>query len=208
MIYGVATNDLKHLKTQIVEYYKDLDGNSKRKVVWQCPFYTKWFAMLTRCYNKSELAKHPTYLDKTVSEDWLVFSNFKKWMEMQDWEGKQLDKDILFPGNTEYSSDTCVFISQEVNKFLLEKSASRDLPIGVTYSKTKRKFIATISCGKNGKTKHLGNFDDPKLAHIAWATEKLKMALVIAANHTDKRVSEAITLKYEMIYNTAINSMS
>ena len=207
MIYGVATNDLKSHKTQVVEYYKDSDGKSKRKVVWQCPFYTKWFAMLTRCYNKSELEKHPTYLNKTVSNEWLVFSNFKNWMELQDWNGKQLDKDILYPGNTEYSKEKCVFVPQDVNKFLLEKSAERDLPIGVTYSETKKKFIAAISCGKNRKIKHLGNFDDPKDAHLAWSTEKLKMAVEIAAKQTDERISEAIISKYEMVYNLALGKI-
>lgn len=204
MIYDKAINDLPEHKTQIVEYYIDISGKKKRKVIWQCPFYTKWFNMLTRCYNKKELERHPTYEQKFVSNEWLTFSNFKKWMETQDWEGKQLDKDILFPGNLEYSKDKCVFITQEVNKFLLEKTKIRDLPIGVTFHKKKKRYEASISCGENGKTKFLGGFSTPEQAHLAWATSKLEFASVIAEKQTDKRVAKAIVDRYTNVYENAI----
>lgn len=188
MIYGVATNDLNYV-TQRTEYYKDEFGKKRRRVVWQCPYYQRWFAMLTRCYKESELAKHPTYENKYVCDDWLTFSNFKRWMENQDWEGKQLDKDILFEGNTVYSPDTCVFISQELNKFLLEKSKVRELPIGVSYNKTKRKYIAQ-SAGVQ-----LGGFDDVKSAALAWANYKLRQAVDLAKEQTET-VAKALVLRY------------
>lgn len=203
MIYGVAVNDLSNHRTQIVEYIVNENGKKKRKVVWQCPFYTKWFNMLTRCYNEAELKRHPTYEKNFVCSDWLLFSSFKSWMETQDWEGKQLDKDILSAGSLEYSPETCVFVSQEVNKFLLEKSDIRDLPIGVSYHKVKKKFIASISCGENGKIKQVGAFNCPKQAHLAWATEKLKISKQIAQKQSDERIANALILKYTKIFEIA-----
>mgnify|MGYP000942974477 CR=1 FL=1 len=203
LIYGVAVNDLPDHRTQIVEYIVNENGKKKRKVVWQCPFYTKWFNMLTRCYNEVELKRHPTYEKNFVCRDWLLFSSFKSWMETQDWEEKQLDKDILSAGSLEYSPETCVFVSQEVNKFLLEKTAIRDLPIGVSYHKVKKKFIASISCGENGKIKQVGAFNCPEQAHLAWATEKLEMSKQIAQKQSDERIANALILRYTKIFEIA-----
>lgn len=30
-----------------------------------------------------------------MADEWNTFSNFKNWMEKQNWEDKQLDKDII-----------------------------------------------------------------------------------------------------------------
>ena len=67
----------------------------------------------------------PTYKGCSVSEEWLRFSNFKRWMEKQDWDGKQLDKDILFEGNKVYSAETCVFVTSVVNSFTSDSGAKR-----------------------------------------------------------------------------------
>ena len=207
MIYGVAINDLSNHKTQLSERYKDENGEPRRRVLWQCPFYTKWFNMLTRCYSEKEMIKHPTYEKVYVSDDWLLFSNFKNWMEKQDWLNKNLDKDILFPGNLEYAEDKCVFVSKRVNNFLIEKRTNkRDLPIGVSYHKSKKKFIAAISCGRHFSSRQLGAFDDPDVAHLRWAEEKLKMATEIAASENEK-VATALILRYTKIYNDALSKV-
>lgn len=146
--------------------------------------------MLTRCYNKGELERHPTYVMKSVCKEWLTFSKFKSWMETQDWEGKQLDKDILFEGNSVYSPETCVFIDQSLNKFLLEKTENRDLPIGVSYHKVKNKYIAA-SGGKQ-----IGSFDNQKDAELAWCEDKLRQAIVHASLSDNERVAIAIVKRY------------
>jgi len=51
--------------------------------------------MLTRCYYQKRLDIRPSYEECIVCEEWLTFSNFKKWTEQQDWEDKQLDKDFF-----------------------------------------------------------------------------------------------------------------
>lgn len=94
--------------------------------------------MIHRCYLKSN---ELNYADKFVTEEWRIASNFKSWMEQQDWEGKELDKDLLVYKNKVYSPETCVFVSKEVNNFLIKSSRNRGLyPIGVSYDKTREKF--------------------------------------------------------------------
>lgn len=106
---------------QIVKYEK-VEGVVKNKSV--CPYYSKWHSMLSRCYSSSSLKRNPTYKGCVVHKDWLTFSNFKSWMEKQDWVGKVLDKDILGDG-TIYSEDTCTFIPSRVNNFVCEGGATR-----------------------------------------------------------------------------------
>lgn len=77
MIYGVATNDLPDHKTQIVEYYKDETGKTKRKVIWSCPFYTKWFNMISRCYNPYEHVRHPLYEKLLFVKNGFISLNLK-----------------------------------------------------------------------------------------------------------------------------------
>lgn len=55
-----------------------------------------------------------SYDEVTVCEEWLTFSNFEKWMLDHNWEGKDLDKDLLGNGK-HYSPDTCCFLPHQVN---------------------------------------------------------------------------------------------
>ena len=82
--------------------------------------------------------KNPTYKDVTCCKDWLLFSNFKRWMEQQDWEGKELDKGIIVYGNKMYSPETCAFVSRTTNSFVLENGTARGkCPLGVYWDKEK-----------------------------------------------------------------------
>jgi hypothetical protein len=122
----------------------------------RCPFYRKWDGMLSRCYSGKYLKLNPTYEGCFVATDWLLFSNFREWMCDQDWEGKELDKDLLYPGNKEYSPDKCLFVSKRINVLISDKSRNRDLPQGISMSRGK--YMA--SCRAYGKSVNLGRFDD------------------------------------------------
>jgi len=76
------------------------------------PQYKRWVSMLQRCYTPH--VNQTTYDDCYVCDEWAYLSNFSAWMGEQDWEGKQLDKDLL--GDTyKYSPENCCFISRELN---------------------------------------------------------------------------------------------
>ena len=84
-VYGVGINDADYTIKPTIE-------NNRSK----CMYYEKWIKMLQRCYSKSYQEKHPSYKGCSVCEEWLTFSNFKAWMETQDWKGKSLDKIYWF----------------------------------------------------------------------------------------------------------------
>ena len=118
-------------------------------------------------------------------------------MENQDWQGKELEKDILFPGNKVYSAETCVFVDAKVNLFLTECNASRgDCMIGVCWHKKASKFVASCNDG-GGKDMYLGLFNTEIEAHKAWLACKLKLAYQLASEQTDPRVAKALIERYE-----------
>lgn len=146
--------------------------------------------MLRRAYCPKTLAKFPTYADVYVCEEWLTFSNFKFWMERQDWEGKHLDKDLLIRGNKVYSPEACCFVSGEVNNFITLQDAKRgDLPLGCSYNSMARRYQVNI------KNTYVGLFDTPEEAHKAYVTEKIKIAGILASKEKDTRIADAL-LRY------------
>ena len=135
--------------------------------------------MLERCYSK-HLDRKPTYEGVTVCDDWLVFSNFKIWMEKQDWKGKDLDKDIIDPTSKLYSPDTCAFVPRYINTLLNTKQRLRgEYPLGVHKRKPGKDMVNDyskpfVSEGfKDGSRKLLGVFASPMDAHRAWQQSKI-----------------------------------
>lgn len=124
LVYGVGVNDADYV-VQKFERIGYEAGKIKLNLVWVCPYYSIWMAMLKRCYSAKYQESRPTYTGCTVATEWLTFSNFKSWMEKQDWQNKHLDKDLLFEGNKVYNSDTCMFVTQLVNSFINNGGAIR-----------------------------------------------------------------------------------
>lgn len=181
LVYGVGVNDADYTVKP-----RDEDG----RVVW-CPCYRAWIDMLKRAYDPKYATKRPTYIGVTVCEEWHSFMAFRAWMMTQDWEGKQLDKDIIVPGNKVYSPATCAFVSREINQLLTDRAAARgEWPIGVDWQKAKNRFRAGIS--ENGKTRNLGYFTTPEAAHRAWRKEKVRIVRTAARECDDPRVSAGL----------------
>lgn len=195
LVYGVGINDADY----VVNKWKtiEVDGKRKRKLVWECPYYRAWKSMLGRCYSDKYQDRQPTYIGCIVSEEWKIFSNFRSWMEEQDWEGKQLDKDLLFEGNKVYSENTCVFVTRMVNSFTTERAAARgEWMIGVAWHKGVNKFVSRCCNPFTKKQENLGCFDSEQEAHNAWLERKLELAYELAGIQTDTRVAEALINRY------------
>lgn len=160
-VYGYGIND--------VDYLIEVKIGDKRK---ECPYYRKWKKMLERVYSIPYHSRKPTYKDCTVCDEWHYLSQFKAWMEVQDWKGNDLDKDVLFPNNKHYSPETCVFIPRKINTFLLdgEKLRGKYL-IGVTWNTRSNRFQSQIRY--NNKNIYLGLFDTEIEAHNAWKDHKI-----------------------------------
>lgn len=196
LVCGVGVNDADYVVVKWEEI-GHIDGKRKQKQVWVCLYYRTWADMLKRCYSAKFQDKQPTYKGCTVSEDWLTFTSFKNWMMTQDWEGNQLDKDLLFEGNKVYGPETCVFVTQMVNTFVSDSGAARGKwQIGVCWNQEKGKFQSQCSNPFTKKQEYLGLFTSEQEAHQAWLKRKLELAYELAAIQTDPRVSEALINRY------------
>jgi hypothetical protein len=185
-VHGVGVNDTTHMT-----FHRGEDGQRKKSKT-----YTVWQNMLQRCYCPKRLAKYPTYIGCTVSDEWLLFSNFKQWMDQQPWKNRHLDKDILIPGNKIYSPATCCFVTGEVNLLLNDRGRLRGgYPLGVSWHHHHKKFQAQCRTGSGNKRIHLGYFSDQMAAHAAWQAAK---ALVIRDS------AETLTSEYDAPIRTAL----
>jgi hypothetical protein len=163
--------------------------------------YERWKKMIHRCYDEKSLTSTPCYRGVTVCEEWHNFQNFEEWYEenfkpyMQDW---QLDKDILQNGTKVYNPETCCFIPQDANKFLVKPSKRKDkLPLGIRL--VGKTYEASMS--KYGKKVNLGSSTIVEKAFELYKDAKEKYAKEIAENYkgiVDDRV-------YQVLVNFKIN---
>ena len=196
LIHGVGVNDLDY-RTQIKEWVTKNGGKRIQKSVFRCKYYTVWGDMLKRCYSKKYLESRPTYTGTIVCSEWLSATKFKEWMEKQDWQGKCLDKDIIVPGSRLYSPETCAFVLNATNSFVIARDVSRgDYPIGASLHKNTGKYQATCGNPFTGKQEHLGLFSTPEEAHEAWRKHKHELSQLVAATESDMRVVEALKKRY------------
>lgn len=182
-IFGVGTNDANYIVNPRI------GGKS-----YICPYYMVWSSMLQRCYSDSYQQKQPTYIGCEVCKDWLTFSNFRTWMQEQDWEGKQLDKDILVYGNKVYSHDTCVFVTRHLNR--LVSSATTLESTGIYWDTLQEKF--QVRCYANGKSNFLGYFKDKEKALKAYRIFKANLIaaqVVLEDNVIIKEALQALATK-------------
>lgn len=195
LIYGVGVDDTSYAKQK--RTYSCINGKKVSHLVWACPYHTVWTGMLKRCYSSKYKTNNPTYSDCAVTDEWLNFSNFRSWMETQDWEGKQLDKDVLIIDNKVYNKDTCVFLDKKTNCFMVSgKNKRGEYPIGVYFYKRTGLYSARCSNPFTNKMDCLGYFTDPLVAHKAWQRRKHTLALELADLQTNNRVAEALRQRY------------
>lgn len=164
--------------------------------------YKIWCDMLSRSNCKRLKQKHPTYADCKCCEEWVYYSNFKKWFYTQNYkEGYHLDKDILVQGNKIYGPDTCCFVPPYINSLLVyQKKKDGELKRGVSKGINEKKYRATCSIHK--RTIHLGSFNTEDEAHEAYKEAKYAEIKRVAKEalekgDIDERIYNAL-LKYEI----------
>ena len=196
IVYGFGINDADYQ----VDRKITVNGKQVRFSGGVCPFYAKWAQMIRRCYDPAYHKHRPTYLGCSVDARWIYFSNFKLWMEAQDWEGMELDKDILVVGNKVYSPETCCFVPRLVNNFVAENQGIRgEWPIGVYQRGDTKKFVARCKDFNVGPKKYtpLGQFDCPNMAHKAWLAHKLRLAVQLSKTINNDKVAAALVERYQ-----------
>lgn len=150
--------------------------------------------MIHRCYDSILKERQPCYKECVLDENWLLFSNFKKWFDEHSVDDWALDKDILVKGNKVYSPNTCCFVPQEINSLLItSKKARGEYPIGVC--RKGKKYGATLNCNKTRV--YLGTFDTITDAFNVYKKMKEKRIKEIA----DKWKDQLEPRVYEALYN-------
>ena len=198
-----------------IEYKRD----GKRVVVWRCPYYQLWMAMLRRCYRKE--AKNPSdiYFGVEVWEGWHRFSTFTEWVKGQDqhsfWLNGDvtfaLDKDILSSQGcaTKYHPETSVLIPQGINSIFTSKSSIRGkYPLGVFYKKKNKKFQSQIMV--NGVKTYLELFEDPMEGHRVWQEAKIKNFISTIEDYSTKpyKDSRVIDKMLEVVARIQLDILS
>ncbi len=169
--------------------------------------YGKWTDMLGRCFDNKYKEKHQTYKDVTCCGRWLCFANFLEDFEIlkqeYNWsedEKLNLDKDILYKGNNIYSLENCILVPQWINKLFVKNDTLRGgYPIGVSYHKQSKKYLA--QCNINGNYKNLGRYSTIEEAFYAYKQAKEQEIKRIANDCTSK----GYITKDSRLYNAMIS---
>lgn len=131
----------------------------------------RWMNILNRCYNNITQA----YKGCTVCNEWLIFSNFKKWFIENYTNGCVIDKDIKEKGNKVYSPSKCIFIPPELNSLFTNRRHHRGkYPIGVMAIPNTNKFKASLN-QLDGRHKYLGSFHTKEDAFNAYKKAKERL---------------------------------
>lgn len=167
IIYGFGINDADYNVYPIV--------NGK---ITMCKFYERFKNMMQRGYSKT------LNTGASVCAEWVSFSKFKSWMEIQIWQGLELDKDILVKGNKEYGPEFCAFVPKRLNTLLGTVKASRgEYPLGVYYQNKNKQAVSELNhpyrarvstTSEEGKIKtlNIGYYKTALEAHKAWQWAK------------------------------------
>lgn len=198
LICGIGVNDADYVIKRAVKY-KDEKGKSRSKLMWSCRVYSSWKSMIERVYGTKPLNSRPTYISVSICKDWLIFSNFKKWVDTLGYniEGLSLDKDILTP-NTEkiYCPEYCAFVTKTVNSFVLDfGNTSAKLVRQRTENCYEARVIDTIT--KKEILFYSDNYEDCRKYSVA---EKVRIAKELAKLEPDIRIKERLPKMIEEKY--------
>lgn len=138
--------------------------------------YHTWRDMIRRCYDTFTILKNPAYVGVTVCEDWLCFSNYELWYDINYIPNFQIDKDLTIIGNRVYRPEACCFLPRRLNCIIGAKSYSgKVLPTGVSLHK--RDGVFNAKCWDGYRLVHLGDFscaNDAQEAYIVYKTNLVR----------------------------------
>lgn len=161
--------------------------HGSEEINYQSKAYLRWHDMMNRCYNEKFHERQSQYKGFTVCEEWHNFRNFEIWYIENTYgnESLDLDKDILFKGNTVYSPETCCLVPHFINTlFVNTRNGRGDYPVGVFFDIDKEKYRAAMSF--MGRQIKLGTFDTDKEAFARYKEYKEDFIQDIAEQNRGK----------------------
>lgn len=162
--------------------------------------YSIWNGIYIRCYRKDISSSGKCYEKATMCEQWLKDKDlFVEWYNANyyecEGESMAVDKDLLYPGNSEYSPDKCCILPQTLNTMLSNckkhklpkwKSSSMNLPLGVRYSSSMKMYYAEIKPFGHDEIIQLSHWDSPEEAFAEYKKYKQADILIMAAKYKNK----------------------
>ena len=196
--------DFKDRESNFVQTFSFTDSCTKIKYSFSTRAYCAWNKMNQRCRNF-----------KNTYNGFKSFQDFAEWCQTQpgykllDSENRYwaLDKDILGLSVDQkiYSTESCCFIPQYLNKVLCASDSIRgDYPLGVSLLKNTGKFMSYCKTTGNGKREIFGYFTTPEEAHLHWQLGKIKaiknaIHRYESENESSLRVIQALKLRIEIL---------
>lgn len=173
--------------------------NDAKYSITNCPYYRKWRGIIERCCHNNRYKNH------VICDEWIYFSNFKLWMENQDWENKILTKTLLSPKNNLYSPDYCVFVDHEIaNIISIPNKRKYNYPIGVFYDSLAKKYVSRFNNSKKLSTKYFKTISE---AHKFWQLCKIKHIIEFANQQSDTKIIKALLQISKNIMNDYVNNL-
>lgn len=174
-VYGVGINDAPYYTSLLV------DG-----VTQYCPYYMRWKKMLATCYSVSQGSGSL----RTVCDEWHSLMRFRRWMEKQSWEGKELIHWLKVPGATIYSPATCLFVTRKVRSlFPARERRSNGRPFGVV--EKGGRYLASCSTSGNRRG-YVGSYATMSEAVEAYLSTKKVEVVSVASSQKDPAVNKSI----------------
>jgi len=183
LVCGIGVNDADYAVHPWV-------GNKR---VW-CPYYKQWSSIINGNYSKKAIKLKTNCI---VVKEWHYFMCFRKWMKIQDWKGKSLDKDIIVPGNKVYGPEVCAFVPQAVNNIFLDRK-KRELPMGVYYNGVYYINVKMSKSTERIRSKYI-KCNTIREASDIWLEYKEKAVIETCATLTDSRVIKGLMLHMELL---------
>ena len=184
LIYGVGINDI-----MIPEFTKTR--------TWRT-----WCGIIRRTDKRDpKLLSQPGkeyYADCTLDPRWYELSVFKEWIEKwDDFENKEVDKDLLIPGNKIYGPDTCLMVRPIVNSWFKPNAGKGGLPRGVSWNsgwkrgKSSNPYRAQIT-PIGGKRTGLGYYATIEEASAVFEKARKEQIQILIETETDLKVKNAM----------------
>lgn len=183
LVYGVGINDV------MIPYFTGTR-------TWRT-----WSGIIRRTDNRDpkwiNKQNKQSYVDCTLDPRWYKLSVFKEWIEQwDDFENKEVDKDILIPGNKIYGPDTCLMVRPIVNAWF-KPTIKGDLPRGVCWNSSWRRGKSpnpyrTQITPIGGKRTSLGCYDTVEEASAVFEKSRKEQIQILIETETDLKVKNAM----------------
>lgn len=162
--------------------------------------YMVYNGIFNRCYRTKESGARECYENAYMYEGWLKDPDlFAEWYEYNyydcDGESMAVDKDLLFPGNKEYSPYKCCILPQTLNTMLSNckkhrgnkwRRVNMDLPLGVRYDERLKMYHGQIKLFGFDEIINLSYWDTPEEAFKEYKRHKQADILIMADRYKSK----------------------